>query len=251
MSKISLAIALVCAGQSTLADVKITSTSANQPATFSPQFEQEFFPKFAQCDMSFFKWLKQNKSQLDGIVPLVDKKDSAVFAVVKQDLLANEDDEEEFDEETLERLKELYGDEKYYHIAFERPISVNGVQLTGYYFQEKDPESFYEDDYQKGMKAYFWGFTTAEPTLQRTVRKLHQLKLTGDGDTRMSDTYLIADVRKSSKWVASELAFGVAPKPNTVEKNIFVSGSLRPTIECSVQGVVSAKLLKTLHPELD
>lgn len=237
---IALVCTLVLASQVGFTDVKLQSKQVK----FSPQFEQNFFPKFAQCDISFFQWLKRNKSQLDGVVSLIDKNGSTVFAVVKQNLV------DEYDGETLERIKE-YGNEKFYSIQFKQPITVNGVQLTGYYFQEKDPELFFENDYQKGMKAYFWGFTTNEPTLQRIIRKLYQLKFTGEDNVRMASTYLIADVRKSSKWVATNLGFGVAPKPNTVEKNVFVSGSSSPTIECSIQGVVSPNLLKTLHPAVD
>lgn len=223
MTKSVLAIGLAISSQIAIAET--------HTAPLNPQFEQQFFQKFAQCDMSFFKWLKQHQQELEPYVEMTAHKDHLAFDV---ELLDNEDE---------------YSLDKIYHVKFKKPLMVNGIQLTGYYFYAPDAESFFEDDYVDNMKAYFWGFHTNEPTLQRVIRKLHQFKWESYDDYRLTNKQMILNTRKSSKWVNYDFAMGVAPKAYTVEKNVFVSGLHTPDIECSVQGDVSPQLFKTLHPE--
>lgn len=224
MTKSVLAIGLAISSQIAFAE--------NTTAPLNPQFEQQFFQKFAQCDMSFFKWLKQHQQDLEPYVEMTTHKDHLAFDV---ELLDNEDE---------------YSLDKLYHIEFKQPLMVNGIQLTGYYFLEQDAEALFDEEFSGNMKIYFWGFNTNEPTLQRTTRKLHQFKWDNYEDFRLTNKQMILNTRKSSKWVNHDFAMGVAPKAHTVEKSLFISGLRAPDIECSAQGDVSPQLLKTLHPEL-
>lgn len=191
------------------------------------KFEQEFFQKFAQCDLSFFQWLKQHQQHFSNHVSLIEKGNLAYF-----------------DTPLL--------DNGFHYVKFKTPITIQGITLTGYHFTRADATDmeFTQDDVNHFNSYYFWGFTTKEPTLQRTIRKLPQFNFTAYQDVRLSNMQMILDTRKSSKWVNQSFAMGVEVKPYQVEKALFIQGNYEPEINCSVQGTISPQLLKRLHPEL-
>lgn len=131
-------------------------------------------------------------------------------------------------------------------VSFATPVTVGGMKLLAYFDEVSDLEEL--------GRYYYWGFVVDGP-VEEVIGKLRPLvqdaqRLRGSG----SD-YARTEVRiGKSQWLKINTGAGSIPQANSTERAFIVEsmegnkGATR--VSCSLQGAVSAELLKTERPDL-
>lgn len=203
-------------------------------AQVSASLERDFMQTFAQCDANFFKLIKQHKKELSEYAPIIEKGNIAYFDTGDNSL-----------------------------VNFKKPLIINNIKIYSYYQKTIDAENIMprnepnltsQEIKQKRLSYqsyYFWGFLTKEPNEKRVARKLFQFKFIPYGNLRYLQHDLISDIRKSQQWEKANIEWGYFPKPYSIERTMYINGESTPiSLNCSIQGEITPKILKQIRPDL-
>lgn len=136
---------------------------------------------------------------------------------------------------------------------FEKPISMAGVELVGYYDESSELVGI--------GKFVYWGFI-ANGEQDAVARKIRPHVVDGErlikdksGPWGRSERRYVGD--SLDQWRKEQIASDTVPKEGTVERVLIVEGDGpivgqgRVAIECTMQGALTPALLVRTRPDLD
>ncbi len=206
-----------------LASILLHSSTLASAADNSPASANEALRLFARCDASFFNALKEDPNLFGKAVEVKIRGNAATIAVVNP-------------------LSENGRDQ-----LFKAPVNVAGLRLIAW----RD-----EVAYDSELGGFlFWGFK-AEGDLKTVAKNINAIlpisaKLINAGDVwARAEIRMIGDPVDS--WRPSRPVGDTATPKGSVERVLLLESEAagQTSIYCSLQGSITAPLLKALRPDL-
>ncbi len=203
------------------ASVLTTSFSLLAPPA-SAQMAENTLREFTRCNSSFFSALATDTATQQAIGP-VERKDGIAWIKVKdrKNAPANQ-------------------------VDFNPAITVGGLKLLGYFDEISDMEEL--------GHYYYWGFVV-EGSVENVIGNLRPLVSDADRLRGSGSDYARTELKSgNSDWRAVHTGSGTVPAANTIERAFIVepmeNNKNATRVSCSLQGSVSAQVLKTERPDL-
>ncbi|WP_157845679.1 hypothetical protein [Herbaspirillum huttiense] len=190
------------------------------PAT--AQMAEQTMREFTACNSSFFRVLAKDAAA-SQVLPALERKDELAWIKVKDRKNAPDN-----------------------QVNFAAPVTVGDIKLLGYFDEITD--------LQELGRYYYWGFIV-DGTVAEVIGKLRPMVSNADRLHPDGTDYARTEVKiGSSDWIAIKTGSSSVPQKNTIERAFIIermeNNKHATRVSCSLQGAVTAAVLKTERPDV-